>query len=416
MLPPAPARALHAAIPGAKAASTDAPFSYTLPCDVSTPVSIAIGGKAYALDPAHLAYAPTDADPTICFSSIAAMDPSLAAALGSDNVWLLGVPFLRSVRASSTSRVLLTAQTSPSIAIPTASASRRAPSPRRCRLALLRARHLPLAAPIPRPDKGCATWPACLCRLCIRLSHAERSLHRCRRAAAVGDWSAFIDWSCGLAPGRCCNLQRAHQASAERCVRHDRLDRHARQGTDGLVVTPLTEQDFTLSVETGSNTTWVGSESCTGCNVTSSLDPDTSSTLSTSNVSRSVSYSTGIANGSVAFDVARFGAAVVPKIYLLQAQVADRASDGSDGALALSYLNDLALDDLAPAPTLADALHGVGQAAQIDQPIIGVELRDGGKLTLGGTDSAVYTALDWMDNADDPNSRLGCAFMRPACR
>ena len=60
-------------------------------------MSIAINGKAYALDPAHLAYAPTDADPTICFSSIAAMDPSLAAALGSDNVWLLGVPFLRSV-------------------------------------------------------------------------------------------------------------------------------------------------------------------------------------------------------------------------------------------------------------------------------------------------------------------------------
>ena len=148
-----------------------------------------------------------------------------------------------------------------------------------------------------------------------------------------------------------------------------------------------------MTVDTGSDVTWVQSSTCATCGGDDSLDPKSSSTLHIAADTYSISYGIGSVEGSWASDTLQLGASTLPDFAMLLVTAADD-NDGSspyDGLLALSYA---ASKDTGGAVTpLAEALYETKQASS---RMIGIELRDGGQLTLGGTGTTAE--LDWMPN------------------
>lgn len=157
----------------------------------------------------------------------------------------------------------------------------------------------------------------------------------------------------------------------------------------------LTAQTFELSIDTGSDVTWVQSSSCTTCGGDDSLDPKSSSTLHVAAESYSVQYGIGSVEGAWASDTLRLGDSVLPDFAMLLVTAAIDSDDSSpyDGLLALSYA---ASEDTGGSVTpLVQALYDSKQATS---RIVGIELRDGGALTLGGVDETRFITLDWMPN------------------
>ncbi|KAN0064933.1 hypothetical protein ACQY0O_001990 [Thecaphora frezii] len=88
--PEADARALHAAIPGAKA---DGQGGYTIPCTTTDRVALSFGGRQFDIDPRDLLFLPVDENDLEgdCVSAVSAGD------VGEKNQWLVGATFLKNV-------------------------------------------------------------------------------------------------------------------------------------------------------------------------------------------------------------------------------------------------------------------------------------------------------------------------------
>ncbi|KII89765.1 hypothetical protein PLICRDRAFT_138047 [Plicaturopsis crispa FD-325 SS-3] len=93
MAPNADAEALHQAIPGAKFIGDQ----WMLPCTTNATLSLAFGGKQFAIDPRDLAFLPSDPKNLtgMCVSGISVGNS------GGDNQWLVGDVFLKNVYFST---------------------------------------------------------------------------------------------------------------------------------------------------------------------------------------------------------------------------------------------------------------------------------------------------------------------------
>ncbi|KAH8831280.1 acid protease [Flagelloscypha sp. PMI_526] len=85
LVPPADAKKIHAAIPGAQSTAD----GFVLPCDTKTVVSFQFGGKAFKVDPRDLTFN-TLPGGKMCTSSVIGNDIA-------DGKWLLGDAFLKNV-------------------------------------------------------------------------------------------------------------------------------------------------------------------------------------------------------------------------------------------------------------------------------------------------------------------------------
>jgi hypothetical protein len=95
ILPPADADSIHARIPGSFREGSN----YVIPCNTTTVVSFAFGGRSFAIDPRDLSFLPLEDDGNfesgLCVSGFAAGD------FGGPNTWLVGDTFLKNVYLST---------------------------------------------------------------------------------------------------------------------------------------------------------------------------------------------------------------------------------------------------------------------------------------------------------------------------
>ncbi|KAL0954620.1 hypothetical protein HGRIS_003578 [Hohenbuehelia grisea] len=90
--PPADARSLHQAIPGARQFDQD---SFTVPCNTTAKIGLTFGGREFTIDPRDLVFAPLNSASGDCLSGIS------AGTIGGDNQWLVGDTFLKSAYFST---------------------------------------------------------------------------------------------------------------------------------------------------------------------------------------------------------------------------------------------------------------------------------------------------------------------------
>ena len=88
LIPPADARAIHAAIPGSRAGANGL---FTVPCDTTATVAFSFGGQLFNIEPEDLLFQPVDPNNLNgqCISAI------MGQAIGGSTQYLLGDSFLK---------------------------------------------------------------------------------------------------------------------------------------------------------------------------------------------------------------------------------------------------------------------------------------------------------------------------------
>ncbi|KAI8615823.1 aspartic peptidase domain-containing protein [Chytriomyces sp. MP71] len=168
------------------------------------------------------------------------------------------------------------------------------------------------------------------------------------------------------------------------------------------VGTPV--QNFTVIVDTGSAEMWIPSTACSSCRAANKFVSASSSTFLATEISDSIAYGTGSAQGKLANDTVTWNGLVVKsQQFLLVDQVDSAVSTGFngivDGLLGLAYQNGLT-----SGPVHETLLYSLFAQKAITNTYFSIWINaastttastpkdpNGGKLILGGADASLYT-------------------------
>ncbi|KAF9232681.1 aspartic peptidase domain-containing protein [Melanogaster broomeanus] len=185
------------------------------------------------------------------------------------------------------------------------------------------------------------------------------------------------------------------------------IDEQNDSSYSGPVSIGTPSQTFELILDTGSSDLWVATTECTlACTSQNPLfDPTKSSTYQSSAGSLEIDYGSGSVLGVVSQDTVTFGGFTIPTQALLGVNdtTVDLIPDGVSGIMGLGFSTISALQ----ATPFWQALYN---ANQLSQPVFGffleryvdqaqlVAYAPGGTLTLGGTNTSLYTGnIEFID-------------------
>ncbi|KIJ18474.1 Merops: A01.UPA [Paxillus involutus ATCC 200175] len=167
----------------------------------------------------------------------------------------------------------------------------------------------------------------------------------------------------------------------------------------GIVSIGTPSQNFNLVLDTGSSDLWVATTACTVCTSDIPLfDTTKSSTYKTSTSTLQIDYGSGSVQGIVSEDTVSFGGFTIPTQELLGVTTTTTGliNDGLSGIMGLGFSTISALKTTPFWQTLYNS-------NLLSQPMFGFYLEryiadqtqinsaPGGTLTLGGTNSSLYT-------------------------
>ncbi|KIK92268.1 hypothetical protein PAXRUDRAFT_13330 [Paxillus rubicundulus Ve08.2h10] len=167
----------------------------------------------------------------------------------------------------------------------------------------------------------------------------------------------------------------------------------------GVVSIGTPSQTFNLVLDTGSSDLWVATTACTLCTSDIPLfDSTKSSTYQAAASTLQIDYGSGSVQGIVSADTVSFGGFTIPTQQLLG--VTDTTTglinDGLSGIMGLGFSTISALrttpfwQTLYNSNLLSQPMFGFFLERYIDDPVP-VNTAPGGTLTLGGTNSSLYT-------------------------